>query len=515
MARKSLYRVWRPEKFSDVVGQNHIVKVLIGEIENDRISHAYLFCGPRGTGKTSLAKIFAKSVNCTSRSGAESCGICDICTEAAAGNATDIIEIDAASNNGVDSVRDLRDRVNLLPAKCRYKVYIIDEVHMLSQGAFNALLKTLEEPPAHVIFILATTEPHKLPATIRSRCQRFDFKRISADIIAGRLMDVCKAEGFKYDKNAIMTIARAAEGGMRDALSILDQCSAFGDITSESVSDTLGGGDNSMVFELVQSISEYDEKRALERLRALLDSGADTRTLIKDLADIFRRMMWIASGSDVEEPDKKLSPLVESFGKSSCLRALNILIKKEYEMRLNLRSDIVLETAVMSLMCPEDDPDPSESSRIEKLESRLKQLEEQGVRIVEIAEPKASSERQPSQKAAKTKPVKKENVPASDDIWPKLLDAIKNDESTQFIYPFAQKASAAFCKENRLEVHYSTENMIAADYIKGQKAQEKLLNKLEEISGLSLTISVVVDEKKENMDENMDILDMFSDIEEI
>jgi len=511
MARKSLYRVWRPEKFADVVGQEHIVRVLTGEIESGRLSHAYLFCGPRGTGKTSLAKILARAVNCESRNGVESCGKCGICAASAAETLTDIVEIDAASNNGVDSVRELRDRVNLLPSICRYKVYIIDEVHMLSPGAFNALLKTLEEPPAHVIFILATTEPHKLPATVRSRCQRFDFKRIPVPAIAERLKTVCAAEGFKYSPEALIAIARAAEGGMRDALSLLDQCAAYGDVTEENVAETLGGGGSAMVLELVRRISRYDEKGALLALRSLLDSGADTRTLIKDLADVFRRMLWISAGADA---DPELEPLIKSLGHGSCLRALDILIKKEYEMRQNLRSDIVLETAVLAIMCPEDDDIEAGRALFEKLEARLRKLEENGAAVPPSRESAPEKPEKPPGPRPAPKTVKKAPSENGGDggLWNAALAALKKE--AYFVYTHAKKSAGASVAGNRLEIRYAAADAVAADYMKQPAAQNALLKILEPMDCGITAVSVVL-EKTEEKPENPDILEMFSEIEEV
>ena len=239
---KALYRKWRPKYFKDVVGQSHVTETLKSEIEKNKISHAYLFTGSRGTGKTSSAKIFAKAVNCLNPKGGEPCGKCEICTEFDNDNLIDILEIDAASNNGVENIRSMREEVVFAPAKCKYRVYIVDEVHMLSTGAFNAFLKVLEEPPAHVIFILATTEAHKIPLTILSRCQRFDFYRIKNEDIAKRLEYICKKEKIKIDENSLKLISSAADGAMRDALSILDQCSnvCADNIKEDSVKNLLG-----------------------------------------------------------------------------------------------------------------------------------------------------------------------------------------------------------------------------------------------------------------------------------
>ncbi len=489
MAYTALYRVWRPSRFADVVGQEHITKVLMAQVETGRTVHAYLFAGPRGTGKTSLAKILARAVNCQNPDGAEPCGKCDACRHSAEGGSVDIVEIDAASNNGVDSVRELRERVGLLPAFLKHKVYIIDEVHMLSKGAFNALLKTLEEPPSHVMFILATTEPHKLPATIRSRCQRFDFKRLTQIDIAGQLRHISQAEGYVFEDAALTHIARAAEGGMRDALSLLDQCAGNGDVTEANVAAVLGGGDMAALTALAGHIARYEEKQALEALRGLLQSGADTRVLIGELADMFRRMMWIGAGAAPEEADAALAPLAKSFGKAACVRALDILLRKEYEMRQNLRADIVLETAVMAIMAPADDGSASGAARIEKLEARVRELEQRPVAVT-VAAPAASSkvpEKKPEKPKAQAAPAMPRDASA-DAIWRGTLDKLRHGE--YFFYTHACKASCATLAGDRLEVLFENHE-VAADYLKQDDARKKLEDTVKEAAGRPLSVTVV------------------------
>lgn len=519
MAYQALYRTWRPLRFDEVVGQDHITKVLSGQISLGKTSHAYLFAGPRGTGKTSLAKIFAGAINCTETEGAKPCGKCISCMS----DSIDIIEIDAASNNGVDSVREIRDRVNLLPALCNYKVYIIDEAHMLTKGAFNALLKTLEEPPPHVIFILATTEPHKLLPTIRSRCQRFDFRRIPVDIITVLLTKIADAEALTFDDAALRMIARAAEGGMRDALSILDQCVTFGEINITTVASALGGTDISKVLELTEYIAKYDEKNALETLRDILDSGADTRALIGDLADIFRRMMWLAAGADIEA-DESLLALAKTYGKAACVRALDILLQKEYEMRQNLRSNIVLETAVMALMCPEDDTESASSVRIEKLEGRLKTLEQEGLAVktlpadAPIAEaPKAAVKtnpapaKQPKSKPATPKPVESDRT--TDAFWERLLSNLKQD--AYFVFTHAKLAKQAMIVGTILEIIFDSDDDFSADFLKGKLAQTALKEKMEAINPDLLSVSIITHTQAKPADDT-DVLKMFGgNIEQI
>lgn len=490
MAYRALYRVWRPGRFADVVGQEHITKVLTAQIKTGRTVHAYLFAGPRGTGKTSLAKILARAVNCAEPKGAEPCGQCEACLHSEDSGSVDIVEIDAASNNGVDSVRELLGRVGLLPAFLKYKVYIIDEVHMLSKGAFNALLKTLEEPPAHVIFILATTEPHKLPATIRSRCQRFDFKRITQGDIIGLLKRICKAEGFTFEEEALVQIARAAEGGMRDAISILDQCAGSGEITAASVATALGGGDTQSLAALTGFIARYEERQALEALRDMIGAGADTRVLIHDLADMFRRMMWISAGAAAEEADAPFTELAKAYGKAACVRALDILLQKEYEMRQNLRADIVLETAVMALMAPEDDAASPGAVRIEKLEARLAALEARGIpaAVPEAAEAKPAGIKAEKPKAPKPAAVKPAALDASATaLWKNALGRLKADDYS--IYAHAKKAARAALAGDKLEVIFE-DNEMPAEFLKQEAAHEALAKAVEAAAGRPLAVSI-------------------------
>ena len=360
---RALYRKWRPRKFADVVGQEAIVTALQNQIAAGRIGHAYLFTGTRGTGKTTCAKIFAKAVNCLDTTSPDPCGECAVCKGIDEGTILDVSEIDAASNNSVDDIRDLRDETAYLPAVCKYKVYIIDEVHMLSTSAFNALLKTMEEPPEHVIFILATTEVQKVPATILSRCQRYDFQRITADKIAGRLEYVAGQEKIELDHNAAELIGRLADGAMRDALSILDTCAGVSNTVDEALVRRMAGvTDRKYLFEISDAIAARDAVKALQEIAALRQQSVDMRRLCMELAGHYRNLMLSAlpGGTDLltgTSPEEEAAYAArKDFPQAEAVRAVNAFGAALEKMARGTDQRIELELAVFSLTQPEAAP---------------------------------------------------------------------------------------------------------------------------------------------------------------
>lgn len=304
MSYTALYRKFRPDTFEDVKGQEHIVTTLKNQMKANRIGHAYLFCGTRGTGKTTVAKILAKAVNCEHPKDGSPCNECETCRAIQAGTSMNVIEIDAASNNGVDNIREIREEVAYRPTRGKYKVYIIDEVHMLSTGAFNALLKTLEEPPSYVIFILATTEAHKIPVTILSRCQRYDFRRITIDTIAARLQELLDAEGVEAEERAVRYVAKAGDGSMRDALSLLDQCIAFymdQKLTYDKVLDVLGTVDTEVFSHLLRCVLRQDVVGCIRLLEELVNRGKEMAQFVSDFTWYMRNLLLVGSADSTED----------------------------------------------------------------------------------------------------------------------------------------------------------------------------------------------------------------------
>lgn len=379
MEYQALYRAFRPQKFSDVVGQHHVTKTLQNAIMRNKESHAYLFSGPRGTGKTSIAKVFAKALNCQYETDGEPCNECELCISITDGSANDVIEIDAASNNGVDEIRNIRDKVKYAPAEAEFKVYIIDEVHMLTTGAFNALLKTLEEPPAHAIFILATTEPHKIPATIISRTQRFDFKSLDIEEITERLEFVAQQENTAYDKAALSYIARIAEGGMRDALSIMDQVIAFSsdEITMQDAVMITGGIERDELNDWMKFIEQKDSEAAFKKFHQLIDEGKDPTRLIHELVYFIRDIILMKHSGEILEEAAFVHVEDELLYKM-----VDVLNDAMVSMRFSVNVSVHLEIVIVKLIRVLDAPVPAaaggsaSSEEIAELKAQLKHLEQ-------------------------------------------------------------------------------------------------------------------------------------------
>ncbi len=376
-----LYRKYRPKVFADVVGQPQVTVTLRNELQAGRIAHAYLFTGSRGTGKTTCAKILAKAVNCLHPVEGDPCGDCEICRGIDSGAVMDVVEIDAASNNGVENIRNLREEASFTPAAARYRVYIIDEVHMLSIGAFNALLKTLEEPPAHVIFILATTEVHKLPATILSRCQRFDFKRIASEDIADRLSDVAKREGAALEREAALLIARLADGALRDALSLLDQCMGRSrEVTQAVVTETAGLASREHLYELAQAALEQRPAQALEVINQLHEASKDMVRLCEELISHFRSMMLLKTIKDARDlivlPAEEYARLEEQAARFSLPEILHVMNTLQDAMERMFRGGdrrTEMEMTAIKICSPELDSSPDAIlRRLDKLERMLR-----------------------------------------------------------------------------------------------------------------------------------------------
>lgn len=446
MAYQALYRQWRPADFSSMVAQEAIVATLRNQIITGRIAHAYLFCGSRGTGKTSTAKIMARAINCEHPVNGDPCGVCDSCKRLLADESLDVVEIDAASNNGVDEMRDLRETVKYPPQQGRYKVYIIDEVHMLSTSAFNALLKTLEEPPAHVVFILATTEPQKLPATILSRCQRFDFGRIPARQIAGRLRQAADGAGAVATDAALALIARAAEGGMRDALSILDMCLGYGqDVTEELVRNVLGTSDRAFLFRFAEALQLEDASSLMGMIDELMRGGREPIVFAKDVSQHLRALLMAKCCPDdlaglldlTAEDAAEYVSQAEGFTQTRLMRMLELFMSVETDLRWASSPRLALENAALKACLRTGETDTAAlNDRIAALEKQLAALQEQLASGALVAAPR---QERPAQRAAAPK---KQEAPrqvvltptgrSADETWKEALNALKRSDSGTF-----------------------------------------------------------------------------------
>ncbi|WP_424350038.1 DNA polymerase III subunit gamma/tau [Latilactobacillus sp. 5-91] len=446
MSYQALYRVWRPQRFDDVVGQETMTQTLKNAIITKQTSHAYLFTGPRGTGKTSAAKIFAKAINCHYQKDGEPCNECETCRAITAGALNDVIEIDAASNNGVEEIRDIRDKAKYAPTQADYKIYIIDEVHMLSTGAFNALLKTLEEPPANVVFILATTEVHKVPATIISRTQRFNFKRITAADLFKRMAYILEQKEMTYDPAALKVIAKAAEGGMRDALSILDQVLSFSDnhVTLENALDVTGSLTEALLADYVQTIHDHAPKAALQLLQQILAEGKDAQRFVEDLIEYVRDLLMyqqapeLVMANEMDLLDEHFKQLSSALSAEQLYTVIDILNETQQQLRFTNHPEIYLEVAtvrltqqqVVSAAVSANTSVPADNEQVTQLSQQVAQLQA-ALQKLETAGPSTPVQQ------AKPKPAKKISKKVNRKlIYPVLADATRtNLENLKEVWP--------------------------------------------------------------------------------
>lgn len=501
MAYQALYRVYRPQSFNDVVGQQHIIKTLQNALVQEKFSHAYLFSGPRGTGKTTAAKILAKAVNCEKAPIAEPCNECATCRGITDGSISDVIEIDAASNNGVDEIRDIRDKVKYAPSAVRYKVYIIDEVHMLSIGAFNALLKTLEEPPAHVIFILATTEPHKIPLTIISRCQRFDFKRISPEDIVYRMKEVLGSEELEVSEDALYEIAKASEGGMRDALSLLDQAISYSTekVSLEDVLSITGAVSQAFIVKIVQAIFNENIVEALDSVESLIKNGKDPARFVEDLIFYYRDVLlyqaseenaYLLEKAAVNEEFKELSSKMDSAFIYKVIAELN---QTQQEMKWSNHPRVLLEVALVKLAQSSTNqesalPYQDILQKMNQMEAELQQLKEKGIQVDHTAQAAQTKKKQTRQSRSQYKtPVGKvnevlknatrQNLETIKRSWAQVLDTLKQQNKAShaallsnsepvassdqsFILKFKYEIHCKMASENNNNVRDNLENIL-------------------------------------------------------
>lgn len=541
---KALYREYRPIDFTDVIGQEHIVKTLKNQIREGSINHAYLFCGTRGTGKTTTAKIFSRAINCESEVDEKPCNKCTSCLSILDSSNLDVVEIDAASNNSVDDVREIREAVKYTPSSSRYKVYIIDEVHMLSQGAFNALLKTLEEPPSYAIFILATTEPNKIPATILSRCQRFDFKRVGSQTLVDNMEKICKKEDVSYDISALRVIARNARGSVRDSLSILDKCISFSgdDLTEDVVFDLLGISDPSNLFDLSKSIVDSDLNTCMRVIDDYYNWGKDLRLLTDDVIYFFRSLMMVKifdSTEDIdfsEEYSEKIKSMADSIDIDDITRILEILSDLKEKLKNSSNQKLTMEVFFMKLSSPSSDSrQESILKRIENIEKLIedgrisietksnlgsnididqiaKKLSEMGKNnnlAIEINKVDKADNTQVDQDAGEKKSVSKspekfdiiddEELAYIEENWENLLNQMAKDKKQNLKVFLLYKKEIRY-KNNILYVVIGEDFTMAMDRLNDEENKSYIRDTMKKVFGLDLDLRFILEKDKASMD---------------
>ncbi len=529
---KVLYRSFRPNTFESVIGQRHITDILKSQVAHETIAHAYLFCGPRGTGKTSTAKIFARAACCSTPVDGDSCGKCEICLNPDVED-VDIIEIDAASNNGVEEIRNLREKVRLSPVYGLRKVYIIDEVHMLSQGAFNALLKTLEEPPLHVIFILATTEPHKLPSTIISRCQRFDFHRVSIDDITSRLEFICDQLNVEYDRDALFIIARKAEGGFRDALSFLDQCMANGlKINAQNVLTVLGDVPFDTVHSFAKAIIKGDADSLLSNIEDIINSGLDLEIFLSDIIAHVRNMLIARM---VKNPEiaikeqganlKSIISLANETNENRLIRTIDALVSAQSSMKYASSPRIILEAAVLKAAMPETQTDVlALLDRIDALESQLDEIKQSGITIANEHKPQKEnkiaipekeekrvatkkcieSEQAPEKAEQSSKPIKQTGNGSGKTNWQKILEHIEKED----IVLYTTASEGKFVKDDNNVLTIAVDDDIFISALKSEARFNQLKLTVKKVCGYDNIDIIKTSDMNTKVEQKSDILEL-------